>query len=285
MQFEWSAVGTSMGRMFLILLLAWLAVSVSGRVTHRARMFLRDRSPSAEEAKRVDTLGRVLRYAVATVVALVAGLMILSELGVQIAPLLGAAGVVGIAIGFGAQSLVKDFFSGLSILIEDQIRQGDVVEVAGKSGVVEDVTLRFVQLRDFDGNVHYVPTGIIDTVTNMTRGHARAVVDVSIAYREDVDDALAIMRAVGDRMCRDEAWQHKILEPLELIGVERLADSAVVLRCRFKVVPPEQWSVRREYLRRIKRAFDEGGIEIPFPQVTIHSGQSKRVAEELEQQR
>jgi small conductance mechanosensitive channel len=217
----------------------------------------------------------VFRYVATVAISLVAGMLALSELGISIAPILGAAGVVGLAVGFGAQSLIKDFFNGLFILVENQIRQGDVVEVGGKSGLVEDVTLRYVRLRDYEGSVHYIPNGLISTVTNKSRGFAHAVIDVGIAYRENVDEAFEIMREVGAQMRASEAFAAKILEDLEIAGVENWADSAVVLRCRFKTATLEQWGVRREFLRRLKEAFDTRGIEIPYPHLTLYAGQDK----------
>jgi small conductance mechanosensitive channel len=228
-----------------------------------------------EAVKRAQTLGRVFRYLAAVIVTVIAGAEILHELGVSLAPILGAAGVVGLAVGFGAQSLVKDYFTGFFILLENQLRQGDVAEVGGKTGLVEEVTLRHVRLRDYDGHVHFVPNNLITTVTNMGQGHARSVVDVSVAYREDVDQALAVMRDVAAQLREDPVFGPKIMDDAEVVGVERLADSAVILRVRFMVRPLEQWSVRREYLRRLKHRFDAEGIEIPFPHLTVYAGAVK----------
>jgi moderate conductance mechanosensitive channel len=203
---------------------------------------------------------------------LVAGMLILDELGISIAPLLATAGVAGIAIAFGAQSLIKDYFTGFFLLLEDQIRVGDVVEVAGRGGLVEDLTLRYVRLRDLEGHVHYVPNGEIKLVTNRTRGHATPVVDVPIAYAADADAVLQVMRETAAALRADPDWSARIAGEMEVIGVDRWADSSVILRARFKVVPPiEQWNVKREYLRRLKKTFDERGIEIPFPQLTLHA--------------
>jgi small conductance mechanosensitive channel len=211
-----------------------------------------------------------VRYLIALVISAVAIMLVLAEVGVSLAPIVGAAGVVGQAIGFGAQSLVKDYFTGFFILFEDQIRTGDVVKVADIGGLVEDITLRHARLRDYDGNVHFVPNSLITTVTNMSRLYAQAVIGVGVAYRESVDEVLALMKIVGAQMREDEVFGPKILDALEIAGVQRFDDSAVVLRCRFKVAPPlEQWSVRREYLRRLNTAFDERAIEIPFPHVTV----------------
>ncbi len=271
----WGATAVVALRITLIAVVAWIAATALNRMIRMFREHIAQRMGDAEQQKRAATIGRVFRYIVSVVVSLMAGILILSELGVSIAPILGAAGVVGLAIGFGAQSLVKDYFTGFFILLENQLTTGDVVEIAGKSGLVEDVTLRFVRLRDYSGNVHYVPNNLITTVTNMSRGFAQAVVDVSIAYREDTDHVFEVMREVSREMRSDLAFESKILDDLEIAGVENWADSAVVLRCRFKVVPLEQWGVRREFLRRLKKAFDARGIEIPFPHVTIYAGTGK----------
>jgi len=272
---EWMPLLRVGTHVLIILLLALVMMSVSGRLIQRARVYMKQRADSLEHAKRVDTIGRVFRYISAIVIGLIAVMLVLSELGISIAPILGAAGVVGLAIGFGAQSLVKDFFSGFFILVENQVRVGDVVEVAGKGGLVEEVTLRYVRLRDYDGNVHFVPNGEISVVSNMTLDFAQSVIDVGVAYREDVDEALAVMREVAQALQADPVFAPKMLAPVEMVGVERWDDSAVILRCRFKVMPIEQWNVRREYLRRLKRAFDDAGIEIPYPHLTVYAGQDK----------
>jgi small conductance mechanosensitive channel len=185
---------------------------------------------------------------------------------------MGAAGIVGLAVGFGAQSLVKDYFSGFFLLLENQIARGDVVRIADHAGLVEDITLRYVRLRDYSGNVHYVPNGLITTVTNMSRDFSYALMDVGVAYREDLDAVFAAIRETGRALQEDPGFAGRILEPLEIAGVEELGDSAVVVRCRIKVRVLEQWSVRREFLRRIKTAFDSRGIEIPYPHLTLYAG-------------
>ena len=184
------------------------------------------RMTGAEEVRRAETLGRVFRYLATVVIGLIGGVLVLAECGVSVAPILGAAGVVGLAIGFGAQSLVKDYFTGIFLLVENQIIKGDVVQIADKSGLVEDLTLRYVQLRDYDGNVHFVPNGLISTVTNMSRGYAYAVVDVGIAYREEIDAALAVMRTVAGELAADADFADRILAAFEIAGVERWDDSA-----------------------------------------------------------
>lgn len=271
----WAGLGgaaTTALRITLILIAAWVLIGVLQRTIRTMRERIASRLDDREAAKRAETLGRVFRYMVAVVVSLIAGMLVLGELGVSVAPILGAAGVVGLAVGFGAQSLVKDYFTGFFLLLENQIRQGDVVQLGSHSGLVEEVTLRFVQLRDYDGNVHYVPNGHITTVINMSRGFSQAVMDIGVAYREDVDEVMAVMRRVGEEMRADEAFGPRILDALEIAGVDRWADSAVVIRCRFRTQPLEQWGVRREYLRRLKAAFDAEGIEIPYPHLTVYAG-------------
>ena len=263
-------------RIVLITTLAWVAIAFSHKLIRTFRLYItRYHLKNGEDIKRAETLGRVFRYLASVIITLVTSTLILGELGVSVAPILGAAGVVGLAVGFGAQSLVKDYFTGFFLLLENQMRQGDVVEAGGKAGMVEEITLRYLRLRDYSGNVHFVPNGSITTVTNMTRGFSQAVIDVGVAYRERVDLVLDVMRQVGAELRADPAFAAKILEDMEIAGVESWADSAVILRCRFKVAPIEQWGVRREFLRRLKHAFDAAGIEIPFPHLTVYAGQHK----------
>jgi small conductance mechanosensitive channel len=205
----------------------------------------------------------------------VAAMIILDNLGVNIAPVLAGAGILGLAIGFGAQSLVKDIITGVFMLIEDNIAVGDIVRVKDIGGMVEGFTLRSVRLRDYDGNVHVIPNSSIDVVTNFTKEYSRAVFDIGVAYRESVDEVIEIIREVGDEMQADPEWGDQILEPVEIAGLDRFDDSAVTIRGRFKTQPIKQWGVRREFYRRIKNTFDERGIEIPFPYRTITWAEAK----------
>src|SRR6267378_7625072 len=259
-------------RIVVILALAWLLLALAGRLIRMFRSYMQRKAPTSDEQARIETLARVFRNGATVIIVIVAGTLILGELGISIAPILATAGVAGVAIGFGAQSLIKDYFNGFFLLLDDQVREGDVVEVAGKAGLVEEVTLRYVRLRDFEGHVHFVPNGEIKVVTNRTRGYAHAVIEVGIAYEADIDKALAVMLEVGHALRSDPAWAAQLAGEIEVLGVERLADSAVILRGRIRVVPPiEQWNVRREFLKRLKNAYDERGIEIPFPHLTINT--------------
>ena len=227
------------------------------------------RTDSPEQQKRIETLGRVARHTLSLLIVVVTILVVLNTLGISIAPILGAAGVAGVAIGFGAQSLVKDFFSGVFLLLENQIRVGDVVEVAGKSGVVEGMTLRRIQLRSVDGAVHYVSNGLITTVTNFSTEFAYAVIDVGVAYKEDIDQVFQVMRVTADEIKAVEPFSKMIIGELEILGVDQWAESAVMIRCRMKTQPLQQWATRREYLKRLKQAFDQAGISIPYPHRTL----------------
>lgn len=272
---EWKAFVSTTTSIALILVLAIVVRALAHRLIRTFRETVQRRTDDPGRAQRVETLGRTFRYVTTVAISIVAGSLVLDVLGLSVAPILAAAGVAGIAVGFAAQSLIKDYFNGFFLLLEDQIRQGEIVNVAGVAGVVESMTLRYVRLRNYDGHVHFVPNGEIKVVINLTREFAQAVADIGIAYRENVEEAIAVMKEVGAALRADETFAPTILADLEIAGVDSLADSAVVVRCRFKVKGSEQWSVRREFLKRIKAAFDERGIEIPYPHLTIYPGQAK----------
>ncbi len=243
--------------------MAWALQALAGRLIRVFRGYMASRTSAADELRRIDTVGNAFRYFASVVVVLVAGMLILNELGISIAPILATAGVAGIAIAFGAQSLIKDYFTGFFLLIEDQIRQGDVVEISGKSGEVEEVTLRYVRLRDNDGFVHFVPNGEIKLVTNRTRGFGQAVMDAVIKSSQSVEDAFQAMRDVGREMRQDAAFAPQILGDVQIAGIERWEHFGVFLRCRMKVLPEEQWRVRAEFMRRLKIAFEQRGVQSP----------------------
>lgn len=258
-------------RIALILTLTLVAQNLINKLAPRFREAIASRQESSAAAQRVRTLSRVLRYALSVFLTVVSFLLILGEFGISVAPLLGAAGVAGIAIGFGAQSLVKDYFSGFFLLLENQIRIGDIIDAGGKVGAVEELTLRYLRLRDYGGNVHYIPNGQITVVTNMSVGFAYAVIDLGVAYGEDSDQVIEVISEVGRQMRHDATYAPRILSDLEIAGIDQWADSSVIIRCRFQVMPNEQWGVRREFLRQAKQAFDRHGIEIPFPHLKLVS--------------
>lgn len=243
---------------FLLRNLGWrLAAPFFGRIARRAA--------TVEERRRLETVGRIARQSLSTLVVIVAATLVLNQLGVSIAPILGAAGVVGIAIGFGAQSLVKDVFSGFFLLVENQLRVGDVVEVAGKAGSVEELSLRRTKLRAYDGSVHFISNGLITTVTNLSTEFAYAVVDVQIPYDQDIDRAYRLMRQAAEDLRASPDCSAKILGPLEIAGIEQLGDGWMQVRARVKTAPLEQWSVRRELLRHLKLTFEREGAPAGAP--------------------
>ncbi len=224
---------------------------------------------------RTRTLMAVIRKALMIVLVVFTTLMILSELGVNIGPLLAGAGVLGLAIGFGSQKLVQDVITGVFILLEDQMAVGDVVDVGGKAGVVEAVSIRTLRLRDLKGTVHTIPFSAIASVSNLTKEFSFYLLEVGIAYREDVDEVMAVLKEIGADLQQDEEYGAQILEPLEVLGVDSFADSAVVIKARIKTRPVKQWWVGREFNRRMKKRFDELDIEIPFPHQTLYFGVDK----------
>jgi small conductance mechanosensitive channel len=233
-----------------------------------------DEVQTKEYEKRVDTLTSIGKTILDIIVIIVMVMVFLKRIGIEIAPLLTGAGIVGIAIGFGSQELVKDMISGLFLLMENHIRAGDVVEINGKSGLVEKIGLRTVLLRDFAGVVHIFQNGKIDTLSNMTKDWSAMMFEIGVAYKEDVDEVMRVMKEVGDDLRQDEEFKHKILEDLEIFGVDKFASSAVIIKARLKTKPIEQWGVGREYRRRLKNKFDSVNIEIPFPQTTLHWGKN-----------
>ena len=230
---------------------------------------------AVERSARVRTLLPLLRNVIFVVLAVLVTMIVLSELGVNIAPLLAGAGVIGLAVGFGSQKLVQDVITGAFILFEDAIAVGDVVRVAGQAGVVEAISIRSIRLRDLTGNVHTIPFSTVDTVTNMTKDFSYYVLEVGVAYREDTDGVIEVLRAILDDMRDDPDLGAFIIAPLDVLGVDAFADSAVIIKARIKTAPIKQWSVGREFNRRMKKRFDELNIEIPFPHTTVYFGVDK----------
>jgi small conductance mechanosensitive channel len=265
---------TSGLRVALIVILALIALKMAGFLSARVFSITR-KEKDGEFQKRIETLNSVLRYILVIGILIVAGLMIMGELGIEIGPVLAAAGVLGLAVGFGAQSLVQDVISGFFLLLENQIRVGDVVQIADKAGVVEKFNLRMVVLRDLAGNVHYIRNGQIQVVTNMTKDYGCYVFDIGVAYREDVDEVIEVVKQIDEELRNDPAFKDDIIEPIEVLGVDRFDDSAVIVKARTKTQPVRQWAVGREFNKRLKKRFDEKDIEIPFPHVTLYAGKDK----------
>jgi small-conductance mechanosensitive channel len=277
------------GLLLLGLVLRWLLHRVIDRVISRAETgVLPDRvnlATSTRRVQRAQTMGSLLKSIITGVLVAVFGTMILSELGVNIAPIIASAGIIGIALGFGAQSLVKDFLSGIFMIFEDQFGVGDVVDIGPASGTVEAVTLRITRLRDLNGTVWYVPNGEIMRVGNMSQNWARAVIDVSVGYGEDLTRVRRVLTEIAHEMWEDEEFRGVVIEEPEVTGVEMLAADSVHLRVMLKTLPLEQWAVAREMRQRIKARFDHEGIEIPFAQRVVWHREARAAAQGTEPRR
>jgi small conductance mechanosensitive channel len=230
----------------------------------------------SERQKRVRTMAGMLRKLTAAVVAIITGMIVLRELGVDITPIITGAGIIGIALGFGAQSLIRDVISGFFLILEDQVRIGDVAVVNGTTGVVEELNLRTIVLRDMEGTVHIFPNGRIDTLANRTKGWSGYVIDVGVAYKADIDQVMQVLKEVGDELKADPVFGPLMLESLEVLGVDDFGPSQVTIKIRLKTVPLKQADVGRELRRRIKNTFDAKGIEIPYPHTSLYFGEASK---------
>jgi len=258
-------------RVLGIWVLAWFALRVVNLTAHKIEKSVDDGDDSVTtlREKRGRTIAQLLR-SMGRVVIVTIGILLTFNVFINIAPVLAGAGILGLAISFGAQSLVRDFISGFFILLENQFAVGDVIEAAGKSGVVEKMTLRVVVLRDLEGTMHVIPNGQITVVSNKTRGWARAVVDISVPYTEDVDRALSVVRDEAAQFSTDKTWGLQLDGPVEVPGVESMTDSSLSIRTLLKTQPGSQWNVAREFRRRLINRFTKESIESPFQQRRVH---------------
>ncbi|MEE9230983.1 MAG: mechanosensitive ion channel family protein [Acidobacteriota bacterium] len=276
----------SSGRILLVLFGGWVAVRLLRASIKRMEDTLvrarekSERVPGATR-KRVATLTSLLSTLGTVVVWSVTVVICLGQIGIDIGPILAGAGVLGLAVGFGAQNLVRDLISGFFLVLEDQIRVGDVAIVNGTGGLVEAVTFRTIILRDLSGTVHVFPNGTINTLSNMTKEWSGYVLDVGVAYKEDTDKVVEIMKEVDEDLRKDPEYGKQILQPIEVFGVDSFGASEVVIKARIKTQPIQQWFVGREYRRRLKKAFDAKGIEIPFPHHSIYIGEATKPLEVL----
>lgn len=269
---------------FLRIILVILVAYIVNLITHKTIAKIVRQSVTGkhfktakDEKQREDTLISILSTTITIVIWVTAFLFVLTALGIDITPVLASAGIVGIALGFGAQAIVKDFLAGLFILLENQYRVGDVLQInQSVSGVVEKITLRSTTLRDLEGRVHYIPNGNIEVATNMTLEYANVDLNIGIAYDSDIDKVEKIINSVGEKLFEDEAWKGVVLEPAQMLRVDSFDDSAITIKIVCKTAPIRQWDVKSEILRRVKKAFDKEGIEIPFPQRVIHNPTTKK---------
>lgn len=271
---------TSGIRIIVIIIGAYVLLKLFSVLIGRAeKIIVKDRGDffaNLEAQKRMRTLSNILNKVAFVTVSVVAIMMVLREIGMDITPLITGAGIIGLAIGFGAQNLVKDVISGFFIIMENQIRVGDVAVVNGTGGLVEEINLRTIVLRDLEGTVHIFPNGTINTLSNKTRGWSQYVIDVGVAYKENVDEVMRVLKEIGDELFKDEKFRPMILEPLEVLGVDNFGESSVTIKCIIKTQPLKQWDVGRELRRRIKNTFDQKGIEIPFPHISVYFGERSK---------
>ena len=257
----------------IILLGAAFLIWLINRLDRRLVKWIADRSTRGSQAEREDraeTLVTVFQNASSAVIVIGAAIMTLDQAGIPIAPILGGAAVLGLAISFGAQNLVSDFFYGFMILLENQYKLNDVVKINDHAGQVERITLRMTALRDLEGNLHFIPNGQINAVINQTHGWSRALFDIGVSYKEDADHVMEVIMELGKELRKDPKFRMLILEDPTMLGVDAFSDSAVMIKFFIKTRPLQQWAVKRELLRRMKRRFDELGIEIPFPHRTVY---------------
>jgi small-conductance mechanosensitive channel len=259
-------------RIVALFLLAFVVVRVITIVISRAEMDMSVGTglDALERRKRAQTIASLARRVLTGLIWATALLIVLRELDVDITPVLAGAGILGLAVGFGAQTLVRDIISGFFLIIEDQVRVGDVAVVNGTGGLVEQINLRTIVLRDMEGVVHTFPNGEIKTLANRTKDFAFYVIDLGFEYGEDVDRVVDVVKEAGATLLADPQFAPSILEPVEVLGVDDFRDSSVILKVRIKTIPLKQWEVGRELRRRIKRLMDRDGIRIPFPQLQVH---------------
>jgi len=260
---------TSGVKIVVILGACWFIVRVGKKFIEKGvRKAVKGKDKEAEE-KRENTLIRIFEGALKIFVWGVGLMMILPEFGIDVGAILAGAGILGIALGFGAQYMIRDFLAGLFIILENQYRVGDVIEIGGVSGKVEDITLRKTVLRDIDGVVHHIPNGEIKIASNKSQEFSRVHLKIGVAYKEDMNHVFQVLNRVGRELAEDEEWKDVILKPPQVVGIDEFGDSAILIKVLGETKPLKQWDVGRELRKRIKEAFDKEGIEIPFPQVSV----------------
>jgi small conductance mechanosensitive channel len=279
--FTWEAIIKTGLRISMMIVFAWVAMKLLQKSIQRLEKNLILKSqkagePPSESQKRIETIVRLIKQALFIALWLTFSLMLLKEFGVEIGPIIASAGVVGLAVGFGAQNLVRDIIAGFFIILENQIRVGDVALVNGTGGLVEKINFRTTVLRDLGGAVHVFPNGNITTLSNLTNEWSAYIFEIGVAYKENTDHVIDIMKEVGKEMRKDETYGPLMLEDPDIFGLDKFSESSVIIKGRIKTKPIRQWEVGREYLRRIKISFDAHHIEIPFPHRSIYFGENSK---------
>ena len=248
----------------------WIVIKLTNAFVERFLDKICRYKDDFEFRKQLATLKSIIKSILDTIIIIFATMFILNNLGIDIRPIMTAAGVLGVAVGFGARRFFEDIITGLSLILEGQVRVGDYVKISEHEGVVEKADIKLVQLRDLQGRVHYIRNGMIDIVTNYTRDYSYYVFDVSVAYKEDISRVIAVLEELGKDFMENSVVKDEIVAPLEMLGLDKFDDSAVIVKARFRTKPMKQWLVGRAFNQEIKRKFDELGIEIPFPQCSVH---------------
>jgi small-conductance mechanosensitive channel len=274
-ELTWEDILTTCLRITMVLVLAWIAMKILRVLVGRLERNLLHESvaggePPSESQKRIETITRLVRQGLLLALWITAGLIVLQELGVEVAPIMASAGIVGLAVGFGAQNLVRDVISGFFIILENQLRVGDVAVINDVGGLVERINFRTTVLRDLAGTVHVFPNGMIDKLANMTNEWSAYVFDLEVSYDADTDKVIEVIREVGRGMLAEPQYERMMLGEPEIFGVDAFGDAGIVIKGRLKTKPIRQWDVGREFLRRINLAFAAQGIEIPYKQYTVH---------------
>lgn len=267
---------TELPPIIIMLILVLISLRILRAAFNRLSKIILKRTQEAEDKeaeKRVNTLVGIIRGITQIVIWAIFIMTFLKKIGIDIGPIIASAGIIGLAVGFGAQELVRDVISGFFMLLENQVRTGDVAVINGTGGLVEKIEMRTITLRDFSGVIHIIQNGKINSLSNMTKEWSAIVFDVGVAYKEDVDQVMDIMKKVGEELKDDKEFGAKIIEPIEVFGLDQFGDSAIVIKARIKTKPIEQWGVGREFRRRLKKAFDQNNIEIPFPHTTVYWGE------------
>ncbi len=274
---DWTSLHAPALKIFGILIFTWILSKIVYRAISQSEHFFQKQhiegDPLSETDKRIDTVIRLIRQGVLLLIWSVATLIILRELRVDVAPILASAGIVGIALGFGAQALVRDVIAGFFMIVEDQIRVGDVATINGTSGTVERIKFRTTILRDITGSVHIFPNGTITSLSNLTKDWSAYVFEIGVGYKTDIDNAKKVLHALGKEMREHHRYSRLITSPVEIFGVQRLDSSAIAIKGRLKTLPGSQWEIGREFLARVKIAFEQENIDIPFDQLTVNIDQ------------
>lgn len=256
-------------RILLIVILAILLMRIVDIFIKKLIKINITSNENPEYYKNVHTIYSIIKSVLKIIISAVAIMLILQQIGINIGPILAAAGVLGIAVGFGSQKFVEDIIGGAIILIHNQIRVGDIVQIGDKSGLVEKITLNMITLRDNSGNVHFIRTGKLDVITNMTKDFSYSVFNIGVSYNEDIERVIAVLKELGEELQKDPAFSKDILESIEISGIDKFAESAVIVQSRIKTKPIRQWAISREFNLRLKKKFDELNIEMSSPQKTI----------------